>query len=87
MAHNPAPHSRGAGSCPEVPVSTNSVGRIVWHDLTVADAPRLREFYERVMGWSNMPIAMKDDTGDYADYVMLAPEGSEPPAVRPRRRP
>lgn len=68
-------------------MSSNSVGRIVWHDLTVADAPRLREFYEKVMGWSNMPIAMKDSRGDYTDFVMLAPEGSEPPVVPPETPP
>lgn len=62
-------------------MASNSIGRIVWHDLTVSDAPRVREFYEKVMGWSNMPVPMKDEKGAYADYVMLAPEGSEQPAV------
>lgn len=64
-------------------MTPNTIGRIVWHDLTVLDAPRVREFYEKVMGWSNMPIAMEDDQGDYADYVMLAPENSQPPVVPP----
>lgn len=63
--------------------SPNNLGRIVWHDLTAPDAPRLREFYEKVMGWSNMPIPMKDKHGEYADFVMLAPEGSLPPIVPP----
>lgn len=64
-------------------MSSSSIGRIVWHDLTVADAPRVREFYEKVMGWSNMPIAMKDEKGEYADFVMLAAEDSQPPVVPP----
>jgi predicted enzyme related to lactoylglutathione lyase len=47
-------------------------GRIGWVDLTVDDAPRLRDFYAAVAGWTSQPLSM----GDYADYVMAAPDGS-----------
>ena len=43
-------------------------GTIAWHDLTVADAPMLRDFYRAVVGWEPEPIAM----GDYSDFVMRA---------------
>ena len=41
-------------------------GQIGWIDLTVEDAPRLRDFYQNVAGWSSEEHSM----GDYADYVM-----------------
>jgi predicted enzyme related to lactoylglutathione lyase len=47
-------------------------GAIIWRDLTVENAPRLREFYTRVAGWKSDPVSM----GDYQDYSMLA-EGGE----------
>jgi predicted enzyme related to lactoylglutathione lyase len=47
-------------------------GRIGWVDLTVADAPRLRDFYGAVAGWSAQGLSM----GDYEDYVMQAPDGT-----------
>jgi predicted enzyme related to lactoylglutathione lyase len=46
-------------------------GSITWHDLTVADAGAVRDFYAAVVGWSPEPIAM----GDYDDYVMKSDEG------------
>ncbi len=48
-----------------------TTGRIVWTDLTVPDAPRLRDFYTKVAGWT--PQAVKMD--DYDDYGMNAPDG------------
>lgn len=41
----------------------NNIG---WADLTVDDAPTLRDFYARVMGWVSEPL----DMGGYADFVM-----------------
>ena len=51
------------------------VGAIAWADLTVADAPAVRDFYAAVCGWTPTEVAM----GDYADYAM-APEGGDPVA-------
>ncbi len=45
------------------------VGSVGWMDLTVEDAPRLRDFYSQVTGWKVESLSM----GDYDDYVMAAP--------------
>ena len=45
------------------------LGTIAWVDLTVPDAPQLREFYAAVTGWVPEALSM----GDYDDYVMNAP--------------
>lgn len=45
-------------------------GEIVWRDLTVKDAPRLRKFYSSVVGWKTSEVPMKDAKGAYADYCM-----------------
>lgn len=44
-------------------------GTILWHDLTVPDAERVRDFYASVIGWTHAPV----NVGDYDDYSMLAP--------------
>ncbi|MBY0113313.1 MAG: VOC family protein [Phycisphaerales bacterium] len=49
------------------------VGEIVWRDLTVKDAPRLRKFYSSVVGWQTSEVPMKDAKGAYADYCMNLP--------------
>ena len=46
-------------------------GAIAWHDLTVEDADRLRDFYAAVAGWKPAPV----DMGVYADFNMLGPDG------------
>jgi predicted enzyme related to lactoylglutathione lyase len=50
------------------------IGSIVWVDLTVADAPAIRDFYERVVGWTHTEVSM----GDYADYAMVPPNTEAP---------
>jgi uncharacterized protein len=50
---------------------TAEPGSIGWHDLTVGDAPRLRDFYSSVIGWSAQAL----DMGGYDDYVMGTPSG------------
>lgn len=47
-------------------------GRIGWVDLTVVDAPAVRDFYAAVAGWTPQALSM----GDYDDYVMLASDGT-----------
>ncbi len=42
------------------------VGAIGWTDLTVPDAPEIRDFYAAVVGWDPSPV----DMSGYADYVM-----------------
>jgi predicted enzyme related to lactoylglutathione lyase len=45
-------------------------------DLTVADAPKLRDFYSAVLGWQPSPVKM----GDYNDFNMNVP-GRDAPAA------
>ena len=46
------------------------LGSIVWTDLTVPDAPGLRDFYAGVTGWTPEPV----DMGDHEDFTMLDSE-------------
>lgn len=48
-----------------------TVGGIAWRDLTVEDAPGIRDFYKSVVGWASAPVEM----GDYDDFNMLDAEG------------
>jgi hypothetical protein len=52
------------------------VGRIAWFDLTVPEAAATRDFYREVIGWSVHEVAMKDQGEAYADYAMLAEDGT-----------
>jgi predicted enzyme related to lactoylglutathione lyase len=46
-------------------------GSIGWVDLTVQDAPKLREFYQQVAGWGSRPVPMSG----YDDFSMLSQSG------------
>ena len=66
-----AAHAAGASSSEtDVPV-----GRILWLDLTVADAETTRDFYRQVVGWSVQDVEMKDADARYADFNMLGGDG------------
>lgn len=45
------------------------LGAITWCDLTVPDAPRLRDFYRDVVGWESR----SEPVGEYDDFSMLIP--------------
>ncbi len=49
------------------------LGAIAWADLTVANAPAVRDFYAAVCGW----IATDVEMGEYSDYAM-SPDGGDP---------
>ena len=49
-----------------------AIGHMGWLDLTVEDAPGLRDFYKQVIGWGSEAVSM----GDYEDYTMVAPDGA-----------
>lgn len=51
-------------------------GKIGWIDLTVADAPALRDFYQNVAGWTPAPV----DMGEYQDFCMHPPGDPQPVA-------
>lgn len=44
-------------------------GSITWQELNVADADRVRDFYEAIAGWKTERV----DMGGYSDYSMVAP--------------
>lgn len=46
------------------------VGTIGWFDITVPEAGPLKDFYAEVVGWKASELSM----GDYADFVMEAPD-------------
>lgn len=52
------------------------IGSIDWIDLTVEDAPEIRDFYSAITGWQYGPVSM----GEYNDFNMTAPESGEPKA-------
>lgn len=49
------------------------VGKIGWIDMTVEDAPRVRDFYKAVVGWETDDV----DMGGYADFTMKMPASGE----------
>lgn len=51
----------------------NETGKITWVDLTVKNAPEIKEFYSKVVGWKSAPV----DMGDYNDFSMNLPAGDE----------
>jgi len=51
-------------------------GRIRWVDLTVPNAPELRDFYAAVVGWRPEPVPM----GTHEDWSMFPPDDAEPVA-------
>jgi uncharacterized protein len=50
-----------------------AIGSLGWVDLTVSDAPGIRDFYAAVTGWKPAPVAM----GEYSDYTMNEPESGK----------
>ena len=44
-------------------------GTVAWVDLTVKDAPRLRDFYAAVTGWESAEVPMSG----YSDFLMKPP--------------
>jgi predicted enzyme related to lactoylglutathione lyase len=52
-------------------MATLQAGTITSVDLTVSKADEVRDFYERVIGWTHSDVEM----GDYSDYMMIAPDG------------
>ena len=53
---------------------SEQTGKIGWIDITVDDAPRLRDFYADVVGLVPGPVSM----GDYDDFNMTMPSSGEP---------
>ena len=47
----------------------SNVGRIEWMDLTIVDAPRVKDFYCAVVGWNSSEV----DMGSYSDFNINLP--------------
>lgn len=71
------PSGAAFGLIPVVPESSlpaaapKATGCIAWADLSVPDAPAIRDFYAEVVGWSVEDVAMEDDGVSYADFSMV----------------
>lgn len=50
-------------------ISKQEIGSITWFDLTVKNADAVRDFYNKVVGWTFAPV----DMGGYNDYNMNSP--------------
>jgi predicted enzyme related to lactoylglutathione lyase len=50
--------------------NSNEIGNIIWADLTVNDAPSIRDFYSKVVGWKF------DAVGDHG-FNMYPPKGDK----------
>lgn len=48
----------------------SNVGRVGWIDLTVKDAPRVKDFYEQVVGWQVSTL----DCGGHEDFCLNLPD-------------
>lgn len=53
--------------------SSSKIGTIEWCDLTVNNAPQIKDFYSDVVGWQSTPESM----GDYEDFSITLPESSD----------
>jgi uncharacterized protein len=51
----------------------NSIGKVEWADLTVPDAGRVRDFYQKVVGWKTSNL----DCGGYDDFCMNLPSNGQ----------
>ena len=45
-------------------------GSIIWTDLTIGNAEKVKDFYSGVIGWKSEPVSM----GEYNDFSMNSPE-------------
>ena len=49
------------------------IGKLIWSDLTVDNAEKIRNFYCSVVGWTFADQSM----GNYSDYNIISPEDNE----------
>lgn len=65
-----------------MPAKKPKPGTITWADLTVANVPKVRDFYAAVAGWKPSAVPMQG----YSDYCMTAPGQRSPVAGVCHRR-
>ena len=49
------------------------MGKIVWTDLTIPNAPQVRDFYAQDFGWKVQDV----DMGDHSDFTMVDPASGD----------
>lgn len=49
-------------------------GQLYWTDLTLDEPELVKAFYKKVLGWEEMPVAMKEGEDTYNDYAMVTAE-------------
>lgn len=54
-------------------MATHKIGAIEWLDMTVPNALDVRDFYQKVIGWTCTSVPM----GGYDDYCMNTPEDNQ----------
>ncbi|MEQ8408330.1 MAG: VOC family protein [Gammaproteobacteria bacterium] len=69
MSDEQAPQAQPESEPEAVEKPASNIGRIEWLDLTVHDAPKIRDFYKSVVGWKSEDV----DMGTYADYNINLP--------------
>lgn len=51
----------------------NKTGKILWQDLTVEHAEKVKDFYAEVVGWTFSPVSQ----GAYDDYNIISTSDQE----------
>jgi len=54
-------------------MSDKKAGDYAWLDISVENAPQLRDFYKKVLGWQVEEVSM----GSYSDFSMVNPNSGE----------
>lgn len=54
-------------------MTEQKIGELAWIDLSVKDATKNKDFYQKVIGWGVEEVSM----GDYNDYSMTLPGGND----------
>ena len=69
ITKKPAKETAKPKAKPKAKSLANNIGRVGWIDLTVKDAPLVKDFYEQVVGWKISSL----DCGGYEDFCLNLP--------------
>ena len=48
----------------------DKLGDMAWMDLTVPDAEQVKNFYQKLLGWTSEPVKMSYNSDSYEDFAM-----------------
>ena len=82
MSTAPSPANDHTPAEPDAP----ALGTLAWLDLTVANAPQVRDFYQSVLHWKPTNVPMRDSptpgtAPTYHDYAMAPATTPDSPAT------